>query len=262
MTAKRLNGSPRVPKRTLASVITSQVRRRIIDGTYPPGMQLNEVDLAGQFATSRGPVREGLQRLVQEGLLVSEPHRGMFVPVLTDEDIEDIYHARSAIERSSMMRLIDRGLTAATLAELEQVLDEMKLAIKEEDWFAVAAADLRFHEVIVTAAGSPRLLRMYTSLAGETRLGINRLVRSYEGRRNYLEEHQRIFSLLAAQDRKGLIDELEAHLGGALSTLQQHHPEAPDQQEPGDDRQSGATPVPAVRPGRTDEASAEVGHRD
>ena len=228
MNQKRPNGSARVPKRTLASVITSQVRQRIIDGTFPPGTQLNEVDLATQFATSRGPVREGMQRLVQEGLLVSEPHRGVFVPVLTNEDIEDIYHARAAIERASMLRLIDRGLSAATLAALEQALGEMDVAIADEDWSAVAAADLRFHEVIVAAAGSPRLRRMYASLAGELRLGMNLLVRSYEGRLNYLEEHERIFSLLAAQDRQGLIRELEAHLGEALSTLHQHHPEAAD----------------------------------
>jgi DNA-binding GntR family transcriptional regulator len=204
-------------------VITSQVRRRIVDGTYPPGMQLNEVDLAAQFATSRGPIREGIQRLVQEGLLVSEPHRGVFVPVLTDEDIDDVYFARAAIERASMVRISERGLTAAEMAVLEQTLGQMALAIRQEDWRGVAAADLRFHEVIVNAARSPRLSRMYAALLGESRLGLNLLVATFEGRTDYLEEHQRIFEYLAAGDRNALVNELESHLGTALSTLHEHH---------------------------------------
>ncbi len=228
MEPMRRSTRPRVPKRTLSSVITSQVRQRIIDGTYPPGTQMNEVELAARFSTSRGPVREGMQRLVQEGLLVSEPHRGVFVPVLTAEDLDDLYFARSAIERASMMRLIDRGLTAAATASLEQALGEMELAIQRQDWSGVAGADLRFHEIIVSAAGSPRLLRMHMSLAGETRLGLNLLVGTYEGRADYLEEHTRIFEFLVSGDRLGLVDELEAHLHTALTTLRGHGTPVPD----------------------------------
>lgn len=228
MSSTSTHGSQSVKKRTLASVLTSQLRQRIIDGSYPPGTQLNEVEIAAQFATSRGPVREGLQRLVQEGLLVSEPHRGVFVPVLDDDDLDDLYFVRSAVERACMLRLIDRGLTAATLASLEHALGEMGVAIGQEDWLAVASADLRFHEVIVAASGSPRMVRLYASLAGETRLGINLLVGTYEGRADYLEEHTRIFARLAARDRQGLLHELEAHLDTALATLQRHPEKASD----------------------------------
>lgn len=222
MNRKKQNGLPEVRKRTLSSVIASQVRQRVIDGTYPPGMQLNEVELAAQFATSRGPIREGIQRLVQEGLLVSEPHRGVFVPVLTDEDLDDVYFARSAIERASMVRISERGLAASAMASLEQTLGQMAVAIEAEDWRAVAAADLRFHEIIVNAAGSPRLSRMYAALSGESRLGLNLLVGTFQGRTDYLDEHTRIFNFLAAGDRNNLVNELEKHLGTALNTLHDH----------------------------------------
>lgn len=219
MSSRRQQGQPDVRKRTLSSVITSQVRRRILDGTYPPGMQLNEVDLATQFATSRGPLREGLQRLVQEGLLISEPHRGVFVPVLTEEDLKDVYFARAAIERAAMVRVVEEGLKAADIAVLEQALGQMAAGIRDEDWRAVAATDLRFHEVIVEAAGSPRLSRMYATLLGESRLGINLLLSTIEGRTDYVEEHQQIFQHLVAGDREALIEELEGHLKTGLTTL-------------------------------------------
>lgn len=248
MSSRRQNGQPEVRKRTLSSVITSQVRRRIVDGTYPPGMQLNEVDLAAQFATSRGPIREGIQRLVQEGLLVSEPHRGVFVPVLTKEDLEDVYFSRSAIERAAMVRICEQGLRAGDLATLEQTLGQMAVAIKQEDWRSVAAADLQFHEVIVNAAGSPRLSRMYAALLGESRLGLNLLLASFEGRTDYLEEHQRIFDYLESGDRTALVEELEAHLGTALTTLSGFHHDhdgAPGPSQPGTDHHpdgNGARP--------------------
>jgi DNA-binding GntR family transcriptional regulator len=77
---------------------------------------MNEVELATRLATSRGPVREAMQRLVQEGLLISAPHRGIWVRQLVQADLEDLYFARAAVERAAMLRLIDRGMPAGLRA--------------------------------------------------------------------------------------------------------------------------------------------------
>ena len=65
---------------------------------------------------SRGPVREALQRLIQEGLLRSEPHRGVFVPVMSAEDIDDIYLAREALETAAVRRIAIMGWSAPVRA--------------------------------------------------------------------------------------------------------------------------------------------------
>jgi DNA-binding GntR family transcriptional regulator len=220
----RRNAQPEVPRRTLAAVITSQLRQRIIDGTYAPGTQMNEVELAAEFATSRGPVREGMQRLVQEGLLTSVPHRGITVPMLTAQDLEDLYFARAAIERASLLRLADRGVPAGVIADMEQALATMALAIDREDWRRVSEADLRFHRIVVKAAGSPRLTDMYESLAGQTQLGLNLLVDTYQGRQDLLEEHTQLFELIGRRDRKGLMEALDKHFNDAMRTLGDHYP--------------------------------------
>lgn len=214
-----MTATTRVPKRTLAAVITSQIRERIVNGVYPPGTQMNEAELAAHFATSRGPVREGMQRLVQEGLLVSTPRRGIFVPILTAEDLEDLYLARSAIERAAMLRIVDRGPSAGLLAALEQALGEMGQSLDRLDWTRVAAADMRFHELIVDGAGSPQLTRMYHSLTGQTRLGLNMLTDTYQGRTDLLEEHQELAELIASANRPVLLATLDKHFGDALTTL-------------------------------------------
>ena len=99
-----------LPRATFASMVTERLRDSIVNGTLEPGSQLSEVELAHSFGVSRGPVREAIQRLVQEGLLRSEPHRGVFVPVLTDADVADVYLARAALESAALRRL-DRHLS-------------------------------------------------------------------------------------------------------------------------------------------------------
>lgn len=219
MVGESLGRRAKAPKRTLASVITSQLRERIVAGEIPPGTQMNETELAARFSTSRGPIREGMQRLVQEGLLVSTPHRGIFVPVLTEDDLEDLFFARAALERAAILRLVDRGLPATVIARLEQALEEMQLALRDEDGPGVSAADLQFHEVIVAAANSPRLDQMYRSLAGQTRLGLNLLVHNDEASEHLYEEHSILLRALAAGDRARVMELLDQHFDDALTTL-------------------------------------------
>jgi DNA-binding GntR family transcriptional regulator len=209
----------RIQKPTLAAVIARVVRDEILSGQIPPGAQLNEVELATRFATSRGPIREGLQRLVQEGIVVSAPHRGLFVPVLTLADLEDIYFARAALERAAILRLVDRGVPAAGIAELEHALAHMQAALEAEDLAGLANADLRFHEVIVARAASERLGRLYTMLTSQTRLGLNLLLGTYEHRSDLVAEHQAILHCLIARDRRAALEKLEDHFRDAGEAL-------------------------------------------
>ena len=94
--------SLRPVKREPAAIpIASQLTQAIMDGSLPPGHQLGEAELAAQLGVSRGPLREAMQRLVQQGIAVSEPHRGVFVTKLDEDDVRDIYFTRSAMEAAA-----------------------------------------------------------------------------------------------------------------------------------------------------------------
>ncbi|MFI7065783.1 GntR family transcriptional regulator [Kribbella sp. NPDC050124] len=209
----------RVPKPTLAAVVTAELREAIISGRIPPGAQMNEVELAARFSTSRGPIREGMQRLVQEGLLISSPHRGVFVPVLSADDVLDLYFARASLERGAMLRIAERGLPAATIATLEQVLGEMELALADNDTAAAAAADLRFHEAVVAAAGSPRLQQMYEALLGQMRLGLNLVIGTYAQRSDLVAQHADLLRHLKTGDRDALMRTIDFHFDIAIEDL-------------------------------------------
>src|SRR5699024_5511734 len=90
-----------VPRRSTAEIIADQLRSAIMYGTISPGDQPGEAELAGPLAVSRGPRREAMQRLVQEGLLRSERHKGLCARELTPDDLHDLHVARLALDRTA-----------------------------------------------------------------------------------------------------------------------------------------------------------------
>lgn len=214
-------GVQKIPRKTLATLVASQIRARIFDGTFPPGMRLDEVDLAEQFDTSRGPIREGMQRLIQEGLLRGQAHRGVFVPVLTERDLKDIYLAREAVECTAVRVILGRGTSKQLLVDLKAIVGRMTDAVGANDWTKVANLDLEFHECLVQAAHSERLDRMFSTLMAETRLCLALLASDYVGRQDLVAEHTELTKLLASENRDAALATLSAHFEAAIVTLSQ-----------------------------------------
>jgi DNA-binding GntR family transcriptional regulator len=208
----------RLVKPTLAAVVTEQLRSMVLTGRIAPGAQMNEGELATRFGTSRGPIREAVQRLVEEGLLVSEAHRGVWVRQLSRAEVEDLYFARAVLERAACLRVLQRGPSASLLANLQQALGDLAYALETEDWSSAAASDLRFHTHIVEAAASPLLSRMFDTLAGLTRLGLNLSV-GYRRRQEVVDEHTSLLQSLADGDRAALLAALDDHFNVALENL-------------------------------------------
>ncbi|HEY2060191.1 MAG TPA: GntR family transcriptional regulator [Amycolatopsis sp.] len=207
-----------VSRESTAAVIARQLRDAIMTGALPPGTQLGETDLAARFQVSRGPLREAMQHLVSEGLLRSERHRGLFVIDLEPGDVYDIYLARSAVERAALLRAL-RGDRDAVAAVLEQTVADMAAAADDDDPTALSTADLRFHEALINASGSKRLVRMARTLLIETRMCLSLLQNTYQRVEERVDEHTRIIDALRAGDDETALHLLEAHMEDAVQRL-------------------------------------------
>jgi DNA-binding GntR family transcriptional regulator len=199
-------------------MVTERLRANIVNGTLAPGSQLSEVELASTFGVSRGPVREALQRLIQEGLVRSEPHRGVFVPVLTDDDVRDIYLARDALESSAVRHIIAAGKSIEAAEQLDRLVKLMQESETANDWESVGQFDLEFHSALVASSGSERLQRMFSTVISETRLCLGVLTAA-DARSDLVEEHRQIAALIREGRTDEALGELKKHFDDAVVTL-------------------------------------------
>ena len=215
-------GEVNFQSKVTADLIAEYLRERILDGTFAPSASINEVQLAAHLNISRGPLREAVQRLVQEGLLVCIRNYGTSVVDLGPEDIEDIYKARAAIELEAGRLVLqqDQEDTAGLATELNTVLERMHDALEEDRWQDVAALDVKFHQTVVQATRSPRLNRMFSTLAAETLLCIRQFRHIHGRRETVLEQHRRLQELIRTRDEAGYLAEIEWHLKTSVPMLE------------------------------------------
>ena len=185
-------------------------------GTFPPGTQLGEVELATRLGVSRGPLREAMQRLVAEGLLRSERHRGLFVRDLDAADVRDVYTARTAVERAAGLLLIS-GDRAAAVQRMNAALAAMEAVA--HDPVALADADHAFHAELVAASGSPRLRRMADALLVETRMCLAALQEAAPPADELLAEHRALCDAVRDGDAARLTAVLEEHMADAVERI-------------------------------------------
>lgn len=207
-----------VNRESTAAIIARQLRDAIMTGALQPGTQLGEAELAARFQVSRGPLREAMQRLVSEGLLRSERHRGLFVIDLEPGDVYDIYAARAAIERAAAIRIM-RGDRECAIAVLDDAVAAMVDAVNDADPSAVSEADLRFHEALVRASGSRRLVRMAGTLLIETRMCLAALQRTDQRPEDTVDEHTSLLAAIRGGDEARVLELLDAHMEEAISRL-------------------------------------------
>jgi DNA-binding GntR family transcriptional regulator len=132
-----------------------------MDGRLQPGTRLTEETFAADLGISRTPVREAFRILQTEGLLTSAPYHGSTVRTYDETELLDIYEMRALLEGDAARRAALRR-DAASLAELEESCERfVKLANEtDEDLRQIVEENLRFHNVILEMAGSPRLAAM------------------------------------------------------------------------------------------------------
>lgn len=207
-----------VVQESTPALIARQLRRAIGQGELVPGQRMNETELSRSLGVGRGPLREAMQRLTQEGLLISIRNKGVFVIDVTDGDVRDMYLARTAVERAAAARAIQLD-PEGTAERLLEVVESMTTAVGGNNIDALTEADIAFHALLVSQAGSPRLSRMHTTLMVETRMCITALETHYPSHTFRLDEHREITHAIRQSDVERVDRLLLEHMEDALGRL-------------------------------------------
>lgn len=187
---------------TAQDLVLSSLREAILAGALPPGSRLRQERLAGQFGTSRIPVREALRALEHEGLVSSLPYRGFSVTELDADDIEEVYELRILLE-SHAVRLAVPLMTDDDLVALERMYDEMVRAHAGESQLA---ARERFYLGLYSMAGRPRLVTLIARLRQEVARSLR-----WPTLQHAPEHHERFFEAVRAGDDDGAAAQLASH---------------------------------------------------
>jgi DNA-binding GntR family transcriptional regulator len=150
---------------TLKAHLVQRLREAILAGEYKPGDRLNESLIAREFKISRIPVREALFQLQESGLVMNHERRGMFVTLLSKEDVQKINSVRIILETEAL-KLARARMTTDLEAALCAQVNKIESWNGTEGTVAEAAAlDLEFHRTLWAASGNEYLIRVLDSLA-------------------------------------------------------------------------------------------------
>ena len=205
-----------------AERVSDILRSRIAEGYFPPGTRLSEDSIGGALGVSRNTLREAFRLLTHERLLVHELNRGMFVRVLTVEDVEDIYRTRRLLECAVVRGL---GEPPYDVDPVAAAVDNGLRAAREGDWQGVSTPNIHFHRELVALAGSARVDELMRSVLAELRLAFHVVADPRLLHEPYLVRNREILGALADGDRERAERLLEAYLDDSLKGLVQVYAE-------------------------------------
>ena len=191
--------------------VTETLRMAIIAGRFEPGERLIESVLSAELGTSRGPVREALRQLENEGLVMSFPYRGAVVLGVSDDEVHEVLiPIRLTLERSSFARALEK-MTDNDFAELGKQIWLMEQAGKANDLTKLVEADLAFHEIVISASGQLHTVQLWRTIWPRIRAYFYR----YERFRSFeetVDEHRALLAALQTRDPAIALEQLELHI--------------------------------------------------
>lgn len=175
---------------TLPDQIALQIRQDIYSESYKKGEFLRETELAKRFGVSRGPVRQALSHLANEGLLEFQPNIGMRVSDHPSEEAFSlIIKLRRTIETFALKSIFNK-LNDSDLSNIEELLEDIREACESGDVHQLMLRDYAFHEFFLEKYDDKHILSIWSTTISRMMIRYTRfadLMNSYEEHRIIVE---------------------------------------------------------------------------
>ncbi len=197
---------------SLRHKITEDIRQAIFSGKLKPGDRLRENEISKQMGVSRGPVREAIRVLEQEGLLLSHPYKETVVADFSKEEvIEVLIPIRLTLELFAVRKALPH-ITSKDIERLSQYIDDMKEGARRGDLIKIVDADLAFHEYLVSMSGLDNLMNIWSTIFNQIRLHFLVQGKMYADLNDVPSEHEIILNALKEGDADKVCRELTNHI--------------------------------------------------
>lgn len=197
---------------SLRHKITDDIRRAIFQGKLSPGDRLREVEISKQMGVSRGPVREAIRMLEQEGLLISLPYKETTVAEISGEEVRHVLNPiRIILETYAISKALP-GIDEQELAHLESYIVAMKEAAEQHNLDKIVESDLAFHEYVIGLAGMPGLMGTWTSIYNRIHLHFLIQGKAYTDLNDLWKEHERLLQAIRTRDMEQIREVWSEHI--------------------------------------------------
>jgi DNA-binding GntR family transcriptional regulator len=208
-----------LPRTNLGERVYRLLWDRILSRQLHPGEKLSDLRLSAELGVSRTPVREALNRLVQDGIVRTEPHHGFYVQSFSARDINEIYELRGTLEVMALRAAAPRLSTAelkAALSDLDHAESAVRTAETDEGVVEAAACflekDQAFHRMIAERANNSRLASVIESLWAQIAVFQKAGTYHREWTLSSISYHRRIITALLDGDQRSAYVEMAAHI--------------------------------------------------
>lgn len=189
------------------------LKEKIVTLVLPPATLLNEAKLMAELNLGRTPIREALQRLASENLVVILPRRGTIVADLNISDIQKIFEVRLELE-TYVARLAASRATPAQIEAMEALFAGADELIRQADHHQLISLDHQAHRLLVQAAHNEFLEeileQLYTHILRLWYLSLHKVSRLAEA----IEEHRHIIAAVKARDGERAAQIMRTHIDG------------------------------------------------
>ena len=204
----------------LVDEVTDVLRERIYAGVYAPDEKLRQEQLAADLEISRTPLREALRVLESEGLVRSEPGRGVRVVTVDATTLLAGYEVREVLDGLAA-RLASRRVDEVDLRSLEELLDTQLAALDESDIGAYTRANVAFHTQIVDVAGNSFVAAQLSLIPLTAQVFTPARRIAMLRARESVGEHRRILAAIASGDEVEAEAAARAHIRVTIDQLTQ-----------------------------------------
>lgn len=195
-----------------------EIRRAIVLGHVKPGEKLTEVKMSEWLKVSRPTVREALNKVVQEGLVIQEPYRGLRVAKLDDSMLIDLARTRMALDSLAIDGILS-DQTGRRWQIVEEGWAQYKKHAFDSDPFVQHMGHLAFHESIWAGSENSMLLKLWPVTRAHMTIALaqDQAIRQDPERAYHV--HELLMGVLRSGDREAIRAELEEHTMHSVKEL-------------------------------------------
>lgn len=200
-----------------------KLREMIVSGVLLPGEQIRQQEVAERFGVSRVPLREALNVLARQGLLLHRPHQGYFVAKRLPMELAQVRRMLQMLENELLKSL--SWPDEECLAALEQLNSQMAVHADRTDWMGLLSLNRQFHFRIFELSPYSLILDQVARLWDIAEPFIANKLTLREARLRTCQEHTCLLDALRRHDREGCIRLLHEHRSSTVGGLDYELPD-------------------------------------